>query len=239
MIINMVIAGLGVIVASTAGLTTIFGQHETQIIVAAGGITLGVIGAINGVLHGYSPPTAGPMAGSASPRAAALLAFLPTAALALVLASPDAFAQVKRPAPPDPLTLLQTQIERLTSKVNGLATPSPIAVPTAVDALAALRSLVNQVQQFIAQFTGADLDAAIANAKAQIPPDNIGAACWTDLKSLLPPTIPEGAGIAYIIQVTRDFDLQLGKVYSDCVTVSPKLIAVIQSFDVQLKTFVQ
>jgi hypothetical protein len=61
MILNILIAGLGAVVASTAGLTTIFGQHDTQVIVAAGGIALGAVGAINGVLHGYSPPTPGPL----------------------------------------------------------------------------------------------------------------------------------------------------------------------------------
>jgi hypothetical protein len=237
MFINIAIAVLGAIVASTAELTTIFGEHETQIIVAAGGIALGVIAAINGVLHGYSPPIAGPLASAPPPKTVVVLAVL--LFLPLLLVSSGAFGQAKHPPAPDPISLLKQQIEELNGKITHLATPAPIAVPTATDALSALRTLVNQVQNFIAQFTGADLDAAIANANAQNPPDTIGAACWTDLKGLLPPAIPEGAGLAYIIQVTRDFDLQLGKVYSDCVTVSPKLIAVIQSFDIQLKTFVQ
>lgn len=84
MILNIAIAILGVIVASTAGLTTIFGQHETQVIVAAGGIALGIAGAINGVLHGYSPPTAGPMLGSGSAKTAQLLALMATSSLLLV-----------------------------------------------------------------------------------------------------------------------------------------------------------
>jgi uncharacterized membrane protein len=112
MILNIAIAALGVIVASTAGLTTIFGQHETQIIVAAGGITLGVVGAINGMLHGYSPATAGPLAEAVVPKALELLALLSTATLVLVLSSSDASAQTKHRAPLDPLALLHKTLVR-------------------------------------------------------------------------------------------------------------------------------
>jgi len=61
MVINIWIAVLGVIVASTAGLTTIFGNATAQIVVAVAGIALAALGAVNGVLHGYSAPVAGPL----------------------------------------------------------------------------------------------------------------------------------------------------------------------------------
>ncbi len=59
--INVWIAVLGVIVASTAALTTIFGTATAQIVVAVAGIALAALGAVNGVLHGYSAPAAGPL----------------------------------------------------------------------------------------------------------------------------------------------------------------------------------
>jgi hypothetical protein len=61
--INIWIAMLGVIVASTAALTTIFGNATAQIVVAVAGIALAALGAVNGVLHGYAAPGAGPLVG--------------------------------------------------------------------------------------------------------------------------------------------------------------------------------
>jgi hypothetical protein len=62
MVINGIIAALGVIVASGAAFTTLFGSGEATIIVTSSGLALAVLGAVNGVLHGYSTAVPGPLA---------------------------------------------------------------------------------------------------------------------------------------------------------------------------------
>jgi hypothetical protein len=134
MVINIVIAVLGVIVASTAELTTIFGQHDTQIIVAASGITLGVIGAINSALHGYSPPAAGPLAKTImSAVGVALMLALAASAQAAERTSTRSPGTPSIPAPApvtsplicDPLNLLPGCHVQATSP-SGVAATQPI-----------------------------------------------------------------------------------------------------------------
>jgi hypothetical protein len=108
--------------------------------------------------------------------------------------------------------------------------------PTTVAPIDTFRQITSQVQQFIAQFANADLQSAIDDANSQVPPDTQGAACWTDLQQLLPPTIPEGAAVAYLIQKARDFDLKLAKAGADC-SFSPKLVQAMLQLSVALKAF--
>jgi hypothetical protein len=111
----------------------------------------------------------------------------------------------------------------------------PVVAPKSLDPIGQFRDLTQQVQQFISQFAAADLQAAIDDANSQVPPDLQGAACWSDLKTLLPPQIPEGAAIAYLIQKSRDFKLQLAKAGADC-SFSPKLVQVMLQISVALDT---
>lgn len=87
-----------------------------------------------------------------------------------------------------------------------------------------LADAVAQINNFLQQFPTADLDAAAADANAQTPPDATAAACWQDLKALLPKNIPAGAGIAYAVQRARDIKAMQGKINIDCVTVVPKFV---------------
>jgi hypothetical protein len=61
MIVNCLVAVAGVVVGFTAPLTTIFGTGTAQTVVAAAGMAVAILGAINGVLHGYSSAGAGPL----------------------------------------------------------------------------------------------------------------------------------------------------------------------------------
>lgn len=92
-----------------------------------------------------------------------------------------------------------------------------------------LADAVAQINTFLQQFPTADLDAATADANAQSPADTAAAACWTDLKALLPKNIPAGAGIAYAVQRARDIKAMQGKVNVDCVTVVPKFVTLFNS----------
>lgn len=60
MVINILLAVLGVIMSSTAALTTLFGTSTTQVVVTIAGLVVAVLGAINTTLHNYSSTTAGP-----------------------------------------------------------------------------------------------------------------------------------------------------------------------------------
>src|SRR5216684_5145611 len=110
---------------------------------------------------------------------------------------------------PGPGTFISPKFPRLNLQ---LPTATPGTGKTPIDAF---KEVTSQVQQFITQFANSDLQSAIDDANAQIPPDTLGAACWTDLQQLLPPTIPEGAAVAYLIQKARDFDLKLAKAGAD------------------------
>lgn len=87
-----------------------------------------------------------------------------------------------------------------------------------------LANAVAQINNFLQQFPKADFDAAITDAQAQNPVDSVAAACWADLKTLLPQNVPAGAGIAYAIQRARDIKAMQGKINVDCVTVVPKFV---------------
>ena len=60
MYLNIALAVLGALAASSAQLTTLFGQGEAQAIISLCGLFVGVLGAINAGLHGYSSPAPGP-----------------------------------------------------------------------------------------------------------------------------------------------------------------------------------
>ncbi len=84
MVINCVIAALGVLVASSAAFTTLFGSQEATIIVTSAGLALAVLGAVNGILHGYAKP---------------LILFAFIAAGALVLGGEARAQRARDPAP--------------------------------------------------------------------------------------------------------------------------------------------
>ena len=80
--------------------------------------------------------------------------------------------------------------------LGGCANPLSSSSPSAVTAK--LTSLQ--------QYTVADLQDSLTNAQAQQPPDLAGEACWqTLLGAVSSLAVPPGAGLAYTIQLERDF----------------------------------
>jgi hypothetical protein len=64
--LNIAVSVLGFLTGASAQLTDIFGQGETQKIVALCGLAVGLLGSINTALHGASSAQAGPMNGEKS-----------------------------------------------------------------------------------------------------------------------------------------------------------------------------
>lgn len=58
--VNIAVAVLGVVVSSTAALTTLFGHSTAQAVVTVSGLVLAVLGAVNTALHNYASTQAGP-----------------------------------------------------------------------------------------------------------------------------------------------------------------------------------
>jgi hypothetical protein len=104
--IMIAMAVMGVLAASGAQLTELFGTGVAQKIVTADGLTLAIVGAVAGVLHGYSSPVPGPLVNPPllppvpNPREPLKIVLLALAVSALMLLGGDAFAQ-SRKAPPD------------------------------------------------------------------------------------------------------------------------------------------
>lgn len=189
-------AGLGLL------LTAIF--HLSNATVLAGNIQtigIGVGMVIGGVLAIILPE-------AKSKAVASLLALF---VIAAALASPTpAFAQK-----PDKLGL------RLA--FNTPTKKSATASSTSSSSTSASGQLtVQQVQTnpllLITQFTTADLQAALADANAQTPPDTAGAACYTALLAVVSSPaanpLPSQAGIFEALQKARDAQAMLANLQS-------------------------
>ena len=98
-----------------------------------------------------------------------------------------------------------------------------MTVATDVAALQAkLAASANAFNDIFVSFIGADLDAAIALANSKN--DAAGAACWATIKSLAPPAITPGAGLATLIQYGRSLVSQQGAVNTNCGAVLPSFV---------------
>jgi hypothetical protein len=97
-----------------------------------------------------------------------------------------------------------------------------IAPPKSRPALAGTRPTVTQAQQnplvVLQQFAVADLQAALADATAQTPPDTVAAACYTALipfvQSQVQNPLPAGAGVFQALQKARDAKAYLANIQS-------------------------
>lgn len=155
-----------------------------------------------------SPASSGP----GNPNFTGMLVLL-TIGAALALAAP-------RPA------VAQTRQHRATESVP-LPQPRPSTASFVGDAPPAklydsVRPTVAQATQnplvVLRQFTVADLQAALADAKTQTPPDTVAAACYTALipfvQSQAQNPLPAGAGVFQALQKARDAKAYLANIQS-------------------------
>lgn len=82
-------------------------------------------------------------------------------------------------------------------------TPAPSPV---LSALTPIYASLNSIIGFASGFITADINAAIADAQTQTPPNAQAIACWSAIGKIPVGTIPTGAGLAYVKQ--RFLDLQ-------------------------------
>jgi hypothetical protein len=89
-----------------------------------------------------------------------------------------------------------------------------------------LADAVNKVIGFTNGFVADDIAAALA--LAQKAGDTNGVAAWTEIQkttnAIIPTSIPAGAGIAYFIQVARNFAQNQGAFNSAVGQVFPQLV---------------
>lgn len=58
--------------------------------------------------------------------------------------------------------------------------------------------------QKLAEFAASDVAAALADAKAQTPPDAVAIACWSDVLAVLPSLNVSTLGAPMLLQKARD-----------------------------------
>lgn len=81
---------------------------------------------------------------------------------------------------------------------------------------------VSPVLAQLGKYTAADVDAALADAQAQTPPDGVAIACWTTVKAALPVlNTPAGAGAAVALQKARDVQAVAPQVARNCAGIIP------------------
>ena len=149
---------------------------------------LTAVAALNGVLH-FMPDFKAPAPPTATGKVASLLLFALLAIGLLGLTSPSTARAAGRDAPA-PLSASAK------SASSSAALTLPISNPFA--------TLFGGVKTF----TVADLQAALADAQAQTPPDTRHAACWSALipvaEATLVNPLPSGLGAAQAIQKVFD-----------------------------------
>lgn len=143
---------------------------------------------------GPTPAAETTVAATAAKAAAMLVVFV----LASLLFAPSAFAQTA-PAP------------------SSSASPSPVL--SAVQAQ--IYSSLNVIIGFAGGIVVADLNAAIADAQAQVPPNAQAIACWTAIGKIPVTSIPTGAGAAYIKQKFLDLQSLYMPLNLNCGSVAP------------------
>ena len=90
------------------------------------------------------------------------------------------------------------------------------------DAIADLRTAASPVLATLGKYTAADVDAALADAQTQTPPDGVAIACWTTVKAALPIlNLPAGSAGATAIQKARDASAIAPQVARNCAGIIP------------------
>jgi hypothetical protein len=155
-------AVMGVIAASGAQLTELFGTGVAQKIVTVDGLTLAIVGAVASVLHGYSAPQAGPLVNVPPPGAPPKAVIVLALALAALLIAGGAQAQTKRPTG-DPIRDIQQAFQPPQQKPQG----NPL----------------DELARKIAALSLADFKYAAALAHAT--GNNVTAPCWDEWVKLI------------------------------------------------------
>lgn len=123
------------------------------------------------------------------------LKYLPIIALALLAGPVGAAAQTKKPVYPALPPINFDPLGIFSAPAAGTATPAATSLTNAIGALQS--------------FTVTDLQAAIADAQAQTPPDTVAITCYNALIPAVQANVnnplPTKAGIFLAIQKARDF----------------------------------
>ena len=93
-------------------------------------------------------------------------------------------------------------------------------VPADLNALLGpIYAQLNTVNAILSGFIAADL--AAAEASAQAAGDAVGVLCWQTIAKLPVQTIPQGAGVAWLKQLFRNWQNQFTAVNQNCASVAP------------------
>ena len=65
---------------------------------------------------------------------------------------------------------------------------------------------------------------AIVHAGSQTPADTVAASCWSDLRYVIPASIPPDAKMAYAVQRLRVLEANQKHINADCPKVLPKFV---------------
>lgn len=194
---------------------------DTSVILAWDGMACLVL---NGVLHGYSSSTPGPLAPPDPPsvKAATVLAAKTVSTLA-ILACLIGLGMLGEPSVARAATLRVAQNGGLAGAVVNSFAGSKSSV-VATKASPSVGTSLTAVATRIQAFTVSDIQNAIALANAQTPPDTRHGACWQAVLPVaqawqLPAIIPSQLGLATAVQTYFDAQasLTLAKLLPDSV----------------------
>lgn len=147
-----------------------------------------------------------------------------------VIASTDPANPTPLPVVPGAIAQINTTAARIVGALLFAFMVLPIAqthaqtstVPAQLSAAEAqLYSALNTIVGFVGGFVQADLNAAIADAQSQTPPNAQATACWKAIAQIPVTTIPTGAGLAYLKQRFLDLQGLYTPLNSNCGSVAP------------------
>lgn len=93
--------------------------------------------------------------------------------------------------------------------------------PSINPAVQNIYSALNNIIGFVGGLVQADLNAAIADAQAQTPPNAAAIACWSSIAKIPQTSIPTGAGLAYLKQRFLDLQSLYQPLNLNCGSVAP------------------
>lgn len=213
--LNAIIAGLATVTGLVGSFTTLFGSTYSAKIVAGSFIAASILaGVVNSVGHSQTASVIAKLKG----RGPAVLSFFfaPILVLATILAALSpvhastgsaSTLQAMLDNPHGHYRLIAGVAHRPVSTLVSVPAPTPSLLPAgSVDLATVINGMITKAQTF----TLNDLQAALADANAQTPPDTRHAQCW----SALIPIVQTGVGnplptqLGAAILVQKGFDAQ-------------------------------